>query len=187
MATTGRDTILGLQGSESAGDAQGHPSKQARVKQPRGLSLADLRTCDGCAGPIITPQAPEFYVLRASAALAAPGALGAVLDRAKDTAKNIRELDELVAAYPVVRLMGDEPGQRWAEAHLCRECWQQGPRLFLSPQSLLAVATKRADVARRGDHGHAEGYAATCDQCRAGVTTGVDLATGPDESVEVRR
>ncbi len=86
------------------------------------MKLSDLRTCDGCGGPIVARGEIYFLRLRVSGVLITPEA-NRVLGLAKVVGGSLRLAETLAPESEVVRVLEEEDPSLGTELLLCLRCY----------------------------------------------------------------
>lgn len=88
------------------------------------MKLADLRPCDGCAGPLFTPPGRWFQVIRISGAILGQSALQ-VLRVAERLGVPLQVIE--ADRGDAVAVLGDRDPRQLQELLLCVECYHSRP------------------------------------------------------------
>lgn len=111
------------------------------------MRLSDLRSCDGCGGPLFTPPGRWFQLVRTSGALVSPAALevvaaavrqGVPLDRV-EAGRLGREAITVYMDAPVLPRDVDRAVPPQYELALCVECYHHKPIAELARRRVEAL------------------------------------------------
>lgn len=101
------------------------------------MKLSELKPCSSCGGPLLTPPAGCWYVVRVSTAMVNPRAARQVVGLSMMFG-GAMGLAEAMAPDPenAVLILGDQDKALLSEFHLCLDC---------VPVQLLGLLEKRAE------------------------------------------
>lgn len=90
------------------------------------MKLGDIRSCDGCGAPLITPPGRWFQLVRTTPAIVTETGVAALAAAARNSVP-LERLEADRHGKPLVAVLGDDDPDELVELTLCVTCYQDRP------------------------------------------------------------